>query len=207
MDDRHLGIDVNGLVDRAGQLDWPAGRAELVTCIGRAVVIAPVDDRQPVLAGQAALLHPADRGWQRPVWTNQDARRRPVADLLDAIARGEEPNASHLLGAHLRHMAGRVERIGLAVPDDFSTDAQTHVIDAVRRAGRYDPRDGWRPLTGLLLWRSVAAIFGWARTLSAQEAVGLKGCDVRVVSLLADRLLVSSLLSTSTRSAMPAVRS
>jgi len=193
MDDRHLGIDVNGLVDRAGQLDWPAGRAELVTCIGRAVVIAPVDDRQPVLAGQAALLHPADRGWQRPVWTNQDARRRPVADLLDAIARGEEPNASHLLGAHLRHMAGRVERIGLAVPDDFSTDAQTHVIDAVRRAGRYDPRDGWRPLTGLLLWRSVAAIFGWARTLSAQEAVGLKGCDVRVVSLLADRLLVSSL--------------
>src|SRR5271169_3318646 len=102
MDDQHLGIDVNGLVDRTGQLDWPSGGAELVTCIGRAVVISPVDDRQPVVAGQAALLHPADRGWQRPLWTNQDARRRAVADLLDEIARGDETNASQLLGAHLR---------------------------------------------------------------------------------------------------------
>src|SRR5271169_4802975 len=135
MDDQHLGIDVNGLVDRTGQLDWPSGGAELVTRIGRAVVIAPVDDRQPVLAGQAALLHPADRGWQRPAWTNQDARRRPVVDLLDAMAMGEDGNASHLLGAHLRHMAGRVERVALAVPDDFSTEAQTHVIDAERSAG------------------------------------------------------------------------
>ena len=194
MDDRHLGLDVNGLVDRAGQLDWASGRAELMTSIGRAVVIAPVDDRQPVLAGQAALLHPAGRGWQRPAWTNRDARRRPVADLLATIAAGGDGDASHLLGAHLHHMAGRIERIGLAVPDDFSTAAQARVIDAVRSAGRYHPRDGWRPLTALLLWRSVAAIFGWvARTLSAQEAAGLKGCDVRVVSLLADRLLVSSM--------------
>jgi hypothetical protein len=85
MDDRHLGIDVNGLLDRAGQLDLSSGHTELLTCIGRAVVIAPEDDRRPVLAGQAALLHPADRGWLRPVWTNQDARRRWAPSRCDAL--------------------------------------------------------------------------------------------------------------------------
>ena len=194
MDDRHVGIDVNGLVDRTVQLDWAPGRTELVTSIGRAVVIAPVDERQPVLAGQAALLHPADRGWQRPLWTNQDARRRVVADLLDELARADETNASHLLSAHLRYMAGRVEQVALAVPDNYSAGAQTDLIDAVvRRAGRYDPYNGWRPLTALLLWRSVGAVFGWSHTLSTQQILRLKDRNVFVVSLLANRLLVSYL--------------
>jgi hypothetical protein len=43
------------------------------------------------------------------------------------------------------------------------------------------------------VWRSIATVFGWTQTLAAEEILRLKGREVHVVSLLANRLLVSSL--------------
>jgi hypothetical protein len=86
MDHGHLGLDVNGLVDRTMELDWTSGRTKLITSLRLPVVVAPVGDRQPIVVGRAALLHPAGRGWQRPAWTNQDAERRSIVQLVDLPA-------------------------------------------------------------------------------------------------------------------------
>lgn len=193
MHETHIGLDINGLLDRAIQLNWLTGQRNEQARLHLPVVVASKDHKTSPLAGRSALLHPADRGWLRPAWKRQDIKRHRIADLLAAVAEGHGFDSTRLLGAHFRHMAGRAEAIGLAVPDDFTAEAQSHVIDAVGAAGRYDPKSGWRGLRANLLWRSVAAVFGWARDLTAHDIRQLKDRPVKVVSLLADRILVSSL--------------
>lgn len=193
MHETHIGLDINGLLDRSIQLNWVTGQRDESARLHLPVVVASNDRKASPLAGRSALLHPADRGWVRPTWKRQDIKRHRIADLLTAVAEGHGTDSTRLLGAHFRHMAGRAEAVGLAVPDDFTAEAQSHVIDAVGAAGRYDPKSGWRGLRANLLWRSVAAVFGWARDLPAQDISQLKDRPVKVVSLLADRILVSSL--------------
>ncbi len=196
---RTSGLDVNGLFDRGLRLSWPDRSGTPVRELARPKVIAGDGQGGAPVTGAAARLHPAGRGWQQPAWAAGASGRFAVSALLPS---GSVPGGigalerMKLLGAHLRHLAGREDRVGLAVDDDSGADAQEALFAAVGKASRFDLARGARTLTAEPVWRSVAAAFAWGAGLGPADLAALAGGArrVRVLSLLYDRMTLSELV-------------
>lgn len=186
------GIDLNGLVDRALSIVWPDKSKGDETTLRRPVVVRLAGNRVTWVAGPSALAHPGGRGWIQPAWASDNAERIRVAEMLEAISadKGEHVAA---LSEHLRSLVRSADRAGVVVADDFGVEAQELLLDAAAKAVRFVPgrgRIGWQPH---LLWRSVAAVFGWSQSLSQEQILRLRGKRAFVLCLLPDRLVAAHL--------------
>lgn len=211
MTDAYLGLDINGLVDSSAVLDDPfatSGTAGLNLALPVVVVSAEPNARP--ICGAEAIASLEGRGWQWPTQARvnepeQDgaepmSSRLPILRLLQRISKGTEsvptPYGNRgldlLLGAHLRHLAGDATSGCIAIPDDFSEDAQQLLLDAARRA--VSIHQGRRiGFSARLLWRPVAALLGWAQGQPAEFVRSLHGTRALVIHRLPDGFSASIL--------------
>lgn len=190
MEPRFHGIDLNGQSDRVARLTWPSDTSSDQIVLYRPEVIEQLGSRTGWVAGEEAKQHPAGRGWSQPLWTESAFRRHSVASSLADLRYGRTA-ALPILTEHLRYLSKSGNRFGLAIPDDLNSEAQTLLLDAARRATRHTPKHGSPSWTARPIWRSVAALFGWAQLQSPDSLGRLKEKHALVLSLLADRLVAA----------------
>ncbi|WP_262031063.1 hypothetical protein [Microvirga sp. Mcv34] len=187
-----LGLDVNGLSDRAIEVEWQLAHITSERRLHRPEVIELVGSKPRYVTGEAASLHPAGRGWVQPQW-GETATRHQISDILAALREHDEFRARAILVEHLRSLVRGSDQAGFAIPDDISAEAQTTLLEAVRQSVRFSPQHGWRGWTALPVWRSVAALFGWVRGQQADYLQNLNGAEALVLSLLPDRMVAAPL--------------
>lgn len=196
---RFVGIDLNGLCDRANTVA-DAFAAPAAASVGAvpATVVARAGAKERPLAGATAALAVDGRGWSWPdearAERGEPPVRIPVLDLLGALGSKDEAvptrfgprPAPVLLGSHLAALAGRRARDAVvAIPDHAAFDeaSQQRLIGAGRRAG----------LSPTLLWRPVAALYTWAQGMAPGELAVWDGRTALVASLLPDGMIVTRL--------------
>jgi antitoxin (DNA-binding transcriptional repressor) of toxin-antitoxin stability system len=196
---RHLGVDLNGLVDQVASIeDGPVrlGQGEIPS-----VVVVPHSQppRSRILStvtGVEATRSFEGRGWAWPAAARSEgvAARIPIADILDRVStgrpitiRGQDHDPADLVAAAAVGL-GAEERGGgpttLVVRDNGTIDeeAQQRLINGFGR----------RRMQATLLWRPVAAVLGIEETLNP-VADRLHGRTLGVVSVLGDGIDVSVL--------------
>ncbi len=196
---RHLGVDLNGLVDQVASIeDGPVrlGQGEIPS-----VVVVPHSQprRSRILStvtGVEATRSFEGRGWAWPAAARGEgvAARIPIADILDRVStgrpitiRGQDHDPADLVAAAAVGL-GAEERGGgpttLVVRDNGTIDeeAQQRLINGFGR----------RRMQATLLWRPVAAVLGIEETLNP-VADRLHGRTLGVVSVLGDGIDVSVL--------------
>lgn len=203
------GLDLNGLCDRRSVLAALGGEStSFLHPVRPPVVVISTNVSERPLAGTAAFDAIAGRGWAWPDEARaggspEASARQPVMTLLAAARRGADNistrfgvrNLDNILTAHLRSLLAVPDTVGdqvcLAVPDDWSEDARQVALDSVRAA--VPAVQGGGAPAARLLWRPVAALFGWSAGMEPASLAALHGRSALVVSLLPDRCMVSVL--------------
>lgn len=199
MNERVVGIDLNGLIDQVCLYDGTEERFSL----GQIPSIVVLPEKQPARARRIDLASGIEasrsfdgRGWSWPEAARKhgESRRLSVDGLLSALIEnrpikigGVVYQAADLIAAAIQGAGARPgtnERSIVVVRDNgtFTDEVQQRLIYALSARG----------LNVTLLWRSVAAILGLEDDLNGM-AGRLSGKRVGIVSILADGIDVSVL--------------